>query len=153
MPCRPLQALLLFFCANVCLADITEIEPLAFGRIAIIDNDSPEYISISHVGVVSTSGSILVIERPEVGEFLFSNLPAYQRLNLSARPTQATSSSVQYSSEQFRLTAIDLPSAIDTDGNGEARIQVGGTLSTSGSGSTRYIDTQYRIRYQITIDY
>lgn len=151
--CRALQALLLLLGADACVADITEVEPLEFGKIAIIDNDNHEYVSISHIGVVSTSNSVLVIERPKVGEFLFSNLPTYQRLNLSARPIQATSNSVQYSSEQFRLTDIDLPAAIDTDANGEAMVQVGGTLSTSGSGSTRYIDTQYLIRYQITLDY
>lgn len=139
--------------SSVSLADITEVERLNFGTIAVTNNDSQGYVQILHTGAISASQNVVVIQTPQVGAFFFSSFPANQRLNVSAAPIQSTSQSTQYSSEQFRLSTIDVPTTLDTNGNGEARLQVGGRLTTSGSGNNRYIDTDYRIRYQITIDY
>ena len=124
-----------------------------FGSIAVISNNSQEFISINHMGNVSSSSAVMVVSPPSTGEFILSNFPPNQRLFVSGQSLLPSSMSIQYSPEQFSLTDVDVPSVIFSDASGSANLPVGGTLSTSGSGNNAYIDTDYSIRYQITVNY
>ncbi|TPE54518.1 DUF4402 domain-containing protein [Maribrevibacterium harenarium] len=141
------------FLSDVVKADITEVTPLSFGTIAVTRNQSVEYVAIDYNGNVSRSSGIHVISAPQVGEYTLSNYPANQLVFLSATSVQATSNSVMISPEQFRLTATSIPNSLTTDGSGNGSFYVGGTLSTSGSGSTVFVDTTYRINYLISVNY
>lgn len=151
--CAIIQALAFISLSHHAMADIVEVRSLSFGSIAVISNDTQEFVRVSHSGTVSTSTHVMVVSPPTTGEFILSNFPANQRLNISGQALLPSSTSVQYSSEQFSLTDVDVPSVIFSDASGSALLPVGGTLSTSGSGNNAYIDTDYTIRYQITINY
>ena len=138
---------------NIVLADITEISALSFGTIAVSNNQSSEYVSISHTGTRSNSSGIHVINSAQVGEYALSNYPASQLVFLTATVVQSTTNSQLVSTEQFRLTATSIANSITTDASGNGTFYVGGTLSTSGSGSTLFVDTTYRINYQISVNY
>lgn len=151
--CCTTQALAFASFSDPVIADVVEARSLSFGSIAIISNNSQEFVRISHTGNVSTSTHVMVVTPPITGEFILSNFPANQRLSISGQAILPSSISSQYSSEQFSLTDVDVPSAIFSDTSGSAILPIGGTLSTSGSGSNSYIDTDYTIRYQISINY
>ncbi|SBS26576.1 hypothetical protein MAQ5080_00557 [Marinomonas aquimarina] len=138
---------------STCFADIEEVTPLSFGSIVVLSNDSVESISINHNGIVSSTQAIMTVTPPTVGEFLLSNFPLNQRLFLSAQSIQSTTNSAVYSTEQFVMSNVDVPNVIFTDGNGNAQVNVGGTLSTSGSGNKSFVDTAYHIRFQLSVDY
>lgn len=150
---RQSQAVFLLLFAQSIHADTTELRSLDFGSIAILSNNTQEFIRISHTGIVGTSSAVLVITPPTTGEFLLTNFPANKRLHISGQSLLPSSTSTQYSVEQFSLDSIDVPSVIFSDANGSATLPVGGTLVTSGSGNNAYVDTDYRIPYQITINY
>lgn len=135
------------------MGDITEISPMDFGTVVIASNSTPETIVLGYTGSVGYSAGIYPVSPPSVAEFRLSNYPANQLLFISANSIQANSNSDIYSTEQFTLPHVDVPSVLTTDGSGTVTLYVGGTLQTSGSGSSSFIDTRYRINYQVTVNY
>lgn len=133
--------------------DIIEISPLSFGSIVITDNTTQEKVVLNYSGNVGYSSGIYAVTPPNAAEFLLTNYPSNQQVFISARSTQARSNSDIYSADQFTLTNVDVPSVLTTDNSGSAALFVGGTLETSGSGVNSYLNTQYRISYQISVNY
>jgi hypothetical protein len=133
--------------------DIFEISPLDFGSIVVADNNSSQRISINYTGSISSTTGIYIVTPPATGEFLLTNYPSEQQVFITARSIQAQSNSDIYTADQFTLTDVDVPSVITTDPAGSATLYVGGTLETSGSGINSYTNTQYRITYQISVNY
>lgn len=151
--CATTQALTIFTLSTNVMSDTIESKSLSFGSIAVISNNTREFIRINHNGIVSSSSSVMIVSPPSTGEFILTNFPPNQRLFISGQSLLPSSISTRYSPEQFSLTNIDVPSVIFSDVNGSAILPVGGTLSTSGSGNNTYIDTDYTIQYQITVNY
>lgn len=133
--------------------DIIEISPLTFGSVVVAENNTPEQITVNHSRGVSHTNGIFIVSPPAVGEFLLTNYPSNQQVFISGRSIQARSNSDIYSADQFSLTDVDVPSVLTTDNSGAATLFVGGTLETSGSGVNSYLNTQYRISYQISVNY
>lgn len=145
--------ILLLLGGEQAIGDITEISPMNFGTVVIASNSSPETIALGYTGSVGYSAGIYPVTSPSVAEFQLFNYPANQLLFISANSIQANSNSDIFSTEQFTLPHVDVPSVLTTDGSGAVTLFVGGTLQTSGSGSSSFIDTRYRINYQVTVNY
>ncbi len=133
--------------------EIIELSPLTFGSVVIAENNTQEHVILTYAGNVIRSNGIYIVTPPTVGQFLLTNYPSNQQVFISGRSIQARSNSDIYSVDQFTLTDVDVPSVLTTDNSGSATLFVGGTLETSGSGVNSYVNTQYRISYQISVNY
>ena len=135
------------------LADITEITPLSFGKVAISDNSSPQTITVTTAGNVYYSSHIHPIQTAQRGVFRLTNFPANQLLSVTTQTASPSTSSAQASSEQFSLTNIQTTTYVTTDSSGAVTTYVGGILSTSGNGSTAFSNTDFTVQYQISVNY
>lgn len=134
-------------------ATVTLIEPLSFGTIAVLDNSVASDIIISQTDQTTIVNHIRVIEPGRAAEFVLTDLPGNVQVFTSATITQMTTTTVDPApTEQFTLVSVDTAPSVTTDGTGYASIKVGGTLRTSGNGSS-YVDVQYRARLQLTFNY
>ncbi len=134
-------------------ADITQLTPLSFGTVAVSDNTAAQTINVTTSGRAYYSNYVHPIQDAQRGVYLLSNFPTNQILSVTTQAISSTTTSSQASSEQFSLTNVNTTTYVTTDASGEATIYVGGTLSTSGSGSSAFSNTQYTAQFQITVNY
>jgi hypothetical protein len=133
----------------------TLLEPLNFGTIVVINNDSVGKITIALDGKITLEGPISIITPGHPAQFRFSNLPSYTQLNVTANVLSATTTIAAGTSEQFTLSnMVTLPS-VTTNALGTVLVLVGGTLETSGVGvgDGGYLDTTYSATYEVTVDF
>jgi hypothetical protein len=134
------------------LSNVLVVQPLNFGKIAITSNATVSTTTVRRNGSQLSTNKILIVQQGAPAILQLSNFPIYATLSLSA--TMPVSSGMPYSgSEQFTLTALDIPATIKVDGLGEATLLVGGTLATSGLGGMYYNDAVYHIYVDIEFLY
>ncbi|MFT6206149.1 MAG: hypothetical protein ACJA0T_000046 [Colwellia sp.] len=136
-------------------ADSTLLEPLSFGTIVVINNDSVGSITIEPDGDITLTGPTLILNPGQPALVRFSNLSPYTKLNITANVVQATTSLVNGVSEQFTLSNITTLPSVTTDALGTAIVSVGGTIETSGIGvgAGDYLDTTYTATFRVTINF
>lgn len=134
-------------------ADIQEVTSLDFGTIVVASNNIQAQVIMDYLGSTNYVGGVYAVTSPTRAEFQLSNFPANQALFITGNSIQSNTNSDIPSSEHFTLSNVSVPNTLTTDAVGSATLYVGGTLRTSGSGSTAYTDTRYTIRYQITVNY
>lgn len=137
-----LITLCLFFTASSASAAslITDTE-LYFGELAIPRNNSISTVSLTRTGRSNSTGSVFILTIGTPGEYTLANLPPYTRVGLSV--TLPVNSNTSFPTPPLRITALDMPSAINTDATGSADIIIGGTLSTSGTGEAYVSSATY----------
>lgn len=134
-------------------ADFTIDSPLNFGEIAIRSNNSVSTVTVYRNGAYQSTNHIFIITPGSPGVFTLSNIAPYSNVNLSA-DVPASSAMPYPNSAQFTLTAVDLPSAINTGASGSAQFKMGGTLSTSGNPANNYYTgANYLIYININLSY
>jgi len=134
------------------MADIVVEQPLNFGKIAIGSNSSVSTTTLRRNGAQSSSNKILIVEPGSPALLQFSNFPTYITLNVAA--TTPIQSAMGYpGTQQFTLTALDMPSQVKLDSAGMGMMLIGGTLATSGLGGIYYSNAAYNIYIDIEFSY
>lgn len=156
--------LLLLPCPPSAAQDVTEIQPLSFGGIALRDNDIPHSIILPYDGSPASYDAEIIDNPgapPTRGEYEFTGLPPnvtfYVGISLSNPPTDGgliidnSTGATMGGSETFTIdsfTANDL----STDGAGNGTLYIGATLTTSGNG-LMYDDGLHTGTFDVTLFY
>ena len=134
-------------------ADFSIDAPLNFGEIAIRSNNSVSTVTVRRDGSYYSTNHIFIITPGSPGVFTLSGMTPYTNVNLSA-DVPASSAMAYPNTAQFSLTAIDLPSSINTGAAGNVQFKMGGTLSTSGNPANSYYSgANYLIYVNLNLDY
>nr|WP_297347869.1 DUF4402 domain-containing protein [uncultured Glaciecola sp.] len=141
----------LFF-SSVGHATITTLQSLDFGIIVVTKNNSASSLSIDPAGNIQVIGDIAIIAPGNQAVYEVSDYPP--NTSISIEVTALTSSMIPSiaSEETFSFSVITTGNSVMTDSNGVALLGVGGTITTSASGSTRFSDADYSADIQITIN-
>lgn len=128
-------------------------QKLTFGKVVIIDNDSVYQMIIQPDGQISSDSQIAIITPGKAGRYLLYDLPANTPLNLeiSSTPVASGFNNGVYDA-LFSFVLFLKQSNISTNSLGEANVEVGGVLKTSGDGKT-YFDGEYYQVNQLIINY
>jgi hypothetical protein len=127
--------------------------PLDFGDIAVRSNTSVSTVRLERSGAQTSTNDIIIVKPGSPAVFTLANMPGYTTINLTA-DIPAVSRVAYPNAAQFSITAIDLPSSINTGPTGTVQFKMGGTLSTSGDPSKHYYDgAQYEIYINLNLDY
>lgn len=129
-------------------AYLNDVVNLSFGSFALINNDTPQTIVVPPAG--SAVFGVNVIEGPTppvAGEYFLEDLTPNTLLDVTIADT--TLSRFGGGSPLFTITDFTTNTPT-TDGNGDATLFVGATLTTSGSGA-HYESGNYTGTMDITI--
>lgn len=143
----------LFLCLSVCpnysYAGVTVIDALSFGSFIVKNNDS-QYDIIVHPGGVYDydHDGFILISPPQDGVYDIDGLTPNATI-ASVVITQL--SPLSNSGENFQMHSFE-EFHTNTNGSGVARITVGGSARTSGSGNP-YLDQTYSGTLQIQINF
>ena len=160
------------FVAGILLApkayaqDIFEGQALTFGRFAVVDNSAPRQIIVTtDDDVIYDTGIVGDPSNPgRRGEYTLTGMPAnvifYLGVNIPNPPAEGgvvleeTVPLTGLGSEDFTIGSFKINSndQMVTDGNGDATLYIGATLTTSGSG-THYVSDTYDGEFTITFYY
>ena len=123
--------------------EITQVKPLDFGVIALRNNDNIYNYQINPDGSRKYDSNIVVIEQGHPAEFLLSGFQAGSYLHISTSlPDSANSlSHGGNSGSRFTIKQLNVKPWVRTNAKGEARVWIGATLATSGTGN--YLDAKY----------
>lgn len=154
--CLMLMSLLYVYATTSVLAEsVTEIRPLSFGTIALRDNNSVYQYTITFAGDVNIDPAFIVLSNGQPAEYLIADFPPSQQLNvdiLVPDTTTSLSGAIDPSTSQFTITNHHtFAPTVTTNQQGEAIINIGATLSTSGSGF--YKDATYFNTMTIVVSY
>lgn len=123
-----------------------------FGKIAITNNSSVSSVQISRTGRSIATGNIYILEAGQPGVYSLTELPPFTVVSLSAS-LPAFSQSTLPGTQQFSISAVDMPDTVNTDADGTMQFMVGGVLQTSGAGGTYLGPADYQIMLDIDISY
>jgi hypothetical protein len=130
-----------------------EIRPLSFGRLVILNNDTPGRITVDELGNVQRTSHFAIIEAPEYGIVRLSGFPANAQLFVSAIILQPQMSASIFSPEQFTLESINTAPFININSDGTDELRFGGDIVTSGSTNMNFADATYSSAISITFNY
>jgi hypothetical protein len=150
---RELVVFVLLILQSVAHADIFEVQKLDFGTIAVIENNTSESLTIDKFGNTAVSAHLLVVSPPISGRFLIDSLAPNTGISVSMSHNASTMTPLISSQEFFTFSLTDYSDYLVADANGEAELLIGGTITTSGSGSLNFAQTDYTINYRVTFLY
>lgn len=131
--------LLLSWAFQVNAASISQERSLDFGTIAIIDNSAAYTMHMSFSGEVNADPAFLIISPGHPAEFFLSGFLPNSNLTIDILvPSETTESTAGSGSGTSQFTISNhhsFYSTVTTDSLGEATINVGATLTSSGSGN------------------
>nr|WP_241664413.1 DUF4402 domain-containing protein [Ningiella ruwaisensis] len=134
-------------------ANITELQSLNFGTIALVDNSSVGDIIVDKFGNVTSTSHFRVVIPPQPAHFLIDGLAPNTGVSIAISHSATQMSPLTSSPETLTFSLIESAEYVVADANGEAEIKIGAKLSTSGNGSLNFAQTDYRINYQVTFLY
>lgn len=134
------------------VADVTIVEPLSFGKIAISDNSIVSTLAISRNNTIQSSNNIHVIIPGEAAEILVDNIGANIALNINATVTNDFAHELGLGGAAFTLNSLDYQPTIITDSFGRKVFRLGASLQTSGLGGS-YIDGNHSATITLDITY
>lgn len=146
------------FCISALLAapttaDLVADAELSFGEIAVRNNNSVSTVTVHRNGAQQSTNQIYILKPGSPGIYSFSGMRPYTHINLSV-DLPAVSSMPYPNTAQFSITAVDIPSSINTGNQGIAQFKMGATLSTSGNPAQQYLSgATYFIYLNINLDY
>lgn len=144
---------ILLFSQCVVVAEITELQALNFGTVAVISNNSAASLTVDKFGNFNVSSQLRSVTPPTPGRFLVNNLAPNTGISISMSHNATTMTPLISSQEFFTFSLTDYSDYLVADGNGEAELFIGGTITTSGSGSLNFAQTDYRINYRVIFLY
>ncbi len=119
-------------------AAIAEVQALHFGVFALVNNTTVSTLTIPYGDTVPVASSKLFpISLGQAGHYQLSGYPAFTPLIITIADFQLTIGL----SEPLTVGSF-IHDPVVTDGNGDALLKLGATLSTSGS-SVNYGDAAY----------
>jgi hypothetical protein len=124
------------YCSSA-VADFNVDIPLSFGEIAVLNNNSVSTTTISRLGSQTSTNQIYIIRSGTPGVYTLSGFQTFLNINLSV--TLPAYSAMPYpGTAQFNVSAVDMPSVVNTGSSGSAQFRMGATLSTSGNPAQNY---------------
>lgn len=150
---KTILALALVLVSAPLAADFIIDSPLNFGEIAIRSNNTVSTLTVYRNGAYISTNHIFILKPGAPGVFTLTGLTPYANINLSA-DLPASSAMPFPNTAQFTLTAVDMPTTINTGTHGTAQFKVGGTLSTSGNPAQNYYSgAAYTVYLNINLSY
>jgi hypothetical protein len=147
--------LFLLFPCLLFAASITEQTALNFGTIALRDNNSAHQMNISFNGAINADPAYIIITPGNPAEYLLSGFTANTLLNISILVPSATTMLAGQSDPSTSQFTIDnhhsFAPVVTTNLLGEATINIGARLTTSGTGF--YKDAMYIAPMTISVNY
>ncbi len=122
-----------FIAPAACAQELTQIQPLSFGTLAISNNASSRFITVDPNNNVTSDSYIVTGIDPVRGEYLLENQDPSRALDIDISDGNLTLND----SGVGNFMTIDTYTTNNpsTDAGGNATIFIGGTLRTSGNGS------------------
>ncbi|NQZ83908.1 MAG: DUF4402 domain-containing protein [Colwellia sp.] len=146
---------LLLFSAFVQAEQVTQQQALSFGTIALRDNNSAHQMSISFNGNINADPAFVIITPGNPAEFLLTNFTANTLVNIAIlvpSPTTILANGVDPATSQFTIDSHhSFAPTVTTNLLGEATINIGANLTTSGVGY--YKDALYIAPMTISVNY
>lgn len=130
-------------------ANFTQVQKLDFGKWFFGDNSSVAMVTVNPVGVVSSSGPIIMLESPKPGIYNITGLPAFT--SIIGVTVTGIPPTLEFSGRTFDIDnfTTQIP---DADGSGNTQLRLGADLETSGDGLA-YPGGTYDGQINIEIDY
>lgn len=146
---------LLLVCAFLPLSaraqSVEVLDPFTFGVLAIPSNSAVSELELPRSGRnVVVTGSIVLVSLGQPGRYLLSELPANMPVEISANDVDLTYAGVA-GSEALQVDQYDTTDTV-TNALGEAEIQLGAVLRTTGNGNL-YEDGPYFGSTQLFLTY
>lgn len=122
---------------------------ITFGKFAMIDNDAAYQIVFQADGSTISDPEYVFFTTPVTGEVEVSGYSASTTLNVAI--TNDNVDPISVVGPSFTANAFfTIPDPVVTDGSGNATFEIGGTLTSDGSG-TRYSDDDFQGNITITV--
>jgi len=130
---------------------VEELDLFQFGALAIPSNSGVSEVELPRSGRnIVVTGSIVVVSIGLPGRYLLSDLPANTPVEVSANDTELLYAGAG-GSERLQIGQYDTADVV-TNNQGEAEIQLGGSLHTTGNGNF-YEDGPYLGSTQLLLTY
>lgn len=130
---------------------VEELDPFQFGILAIPSNSGVSEVELPRSGRnIVVTGSIVVVSIGLPGRYLLSDLPANTPVEVSANDTELLYAGAG-GSERLQIGQYDSADVV-TNNLGEAEIQLGASLETTGNGNF-YEDGPYMGSTQLLLTY
>lgn len=148
----PLLALCSIILPHETYAALITDSDLSFGTIAITSNTSVSSVQLSRTGQATATGTLIILKLGQPGVYTLTELPPWVLVSLSAN-VPAFSFSTIPGTQQFTISAVDIPDTQTADESGTIQFKVGGVLQTSGVGGTYLGPATYQILLDIDISF
>lgn len=132
--------------------EVTLIQPLDFGKVLVSPSRITSTITITSSGNTILTNQIWVIEEGHRAEFLLQNYPPNKTLNVNISIIDPLTQSSSGGDTQFIVKDIEFPTQVTTDGRGEAKVNIGGTLETTNN-SQPYLNGNYQTKLDFQVSY
>jgi hypothetical protein len=133
-------------------AETLLVQPLTMGNIVIAANDTPQQITLDEFGTFQFSSGFRIISRGQIGIYRLTDLPPSSTINIIVNVVNTQMTSDTPSMESFDFEIIRQKETVLSDADGEAELRFGGRITTSGSGSVVFTDTDFTSRIRIIIN-
>jgi len=147
--------LFIFLPRLIFAASITEQRALNFGTVALKDNNSAHQMNISFNGDINADPAFIIITPGTPAEYLLTGFTANTLLNITILVPSSTTMLAGQSDPSTSQFTIDnhhsFSPVVTTDILGEATINIGARLTTSGVGF--YKDAMYIAPMTISVNY
>lgn len=132
-------------------AALETIQRLHFGELAVTSTAVVSTVTVPIAGPSWSDGAIHILKPGQSGLFRLTELTPHRFIRLT--PLMPQLADPVMTSDGFELISVDMPATLSTDANGTATFPVGGVLRTRMISGEGYLNTEYRIFLNISIDY
>lgn len=154
MNVRQILAFGLFFASIsfTCPAEILLVQQFNIGNIVVADNDAPQTVTLDQFGTFQATSGFRVISRGQIGIYRLTDLPPSSTINITVNVVNTPMTSDIPSLETFDFEIVRQEETVLSDADGEAELRFGGRITTSGSGSIMFTDTDFTSQIRIIIN-
>jgi|GEM_PF-1370515 len=132
--------------------EMTELQALDFGTIAVRDNASVSTAKVSANGTPAYTGSILFVTAPTPGRYRISGLPPFVTVTPSLLAITAAVEGQVGGAVLTLSQPVLQPADLRTNAQGEVEFRLGASMTTSGN-TTPYADGVYRAFPTLELDF
>ncbi len=128
---------------------ITENIPLTFGKVVIIDNNAVREIELFPSGTFTADPEYIFFSEPVLANITVDGYAPFTTLSIDVSTT--TLNKPGGGSAFFSVSDVFTnPAIVETDATGSATFEVGGTLSSNGSGAG-FANADYEGIYSVAV--
>lgn len=136
-------------------ADLQELQPLDFGRLALRGNEAVSTLLLRHRGQppaqIGGAAQWLLIEPGQPGRYRLDELPPLTEIEIEVIASDDFTVGGQGAGERIHIDSFSFD-PLRSDGSGAAELRLGGRLHTSGSGELP-AEGLYRAAVEIELRY